>query len=93
MLRLRYMESSMTLYTGLVQTEIRLCWKEIVLNLFSCSFENFEFQNRIDFSPIAKRLMRGYRGLEGRYLDRNMSKVRLIFMLKIDVLTIHRKSF
>ncbi|KAL7793924.1 hypothetical protein V8C43DRAFT_280705 [Trichoderma afarasin] len=72
--QLRLMESSMTIHTGLIATKIPLSWKEIIIDLYSCSFENFAFRNRIDFSHMAKRVMRKYRCLKGSYLGPAWSK-------------------
>lgn len=80
----------MTIHTGLVETKIRLSWRHTILLLYLCSWENKKFQNRIDFSLIAKKIMPEYGYFQGIYLNRSSSKVHLMFMPKICVLTVHR---
>ncbi|KAL7917418.1 hypothetical protein ACQKWADRAFT_325762 [Trichoderma austrokoningii] len=83
--RLRHMKSSMTTYNGLVGITIRLSWRDITFHLYLCSWENYEFQNRIDFSLTSKSVMREYRCLKGRYLDRDRSKRIILTLLSSSI--------
>ncbi|KAL6793084.1 hypothetical protein J3E68DRAFT_437965 [Trichoderma sp. SZMC 28012] len=83
--QLRHIKSSMTIHMGLIGTKIPLPWGKIILDLYLCSWEDFKFQNRIDFSHMAKRAMRNYRCFKGSYLDPAWSKKVLQVLISASI--------